>query len=197
MSFTIYNLEEHYMYQEYLDINELSTNELSNEPSNELSNEPGNELSNEHKNILIGYTPINIRESRLVQFFMKSNNHSNPVNLQAAYADTNVIRLPGKAIINKITGINVKGGPIPENTPSKVIGIFSKNGSKSSNMFFGNYNKGVSLTSISLSAFNNTVTGNNVPEPVDETYIFSIYMEYLQEPYDKYQLEITIDYTLF
>jgi hypothetical protein len=191
MSFTIYNLEEHYMYQEYLDINVPNENEVSNELSNEISNH-----INEDKNLLIGYTPINIKESRLVQFFMKTNNDLNPINLQSAYTDTNVIRLPGKAIINKITAINIKGGLIPENTPTKIIGIFSKNGTNISNIFFGSYLKGVNLTQISLSAFNNIVIGNNVADPVDETYIFSIYTEYLQEPYDQYQLQITIDYTL-
>ena len=206
MSFTMYNLEDHYIYDEYLYDNMSSINQRDNELINDLCNQPDNELINElynqvnqvneYKNLLIGYTPINIKESRVVQFFMKSKIESNPITLQSAYADSNVIRLPGRAIINKITCRNIKGGLIPTNTPSKIIGIFSKNGSNSSNIFFGNYKKGVNLTTISLSEFNNIVTGNNIPEPVDETYIFSIYMEYLQEPYDQYQLEITIDYTL-
>ena len=199
MSFTMYNVEEDDIYNQY-NVENSETGNVTNQGINFrvydlIIIEGVNELQlldNDYENPLVGYTPININESRVGQIIMKTNNSNQPVT----YSDSNIIRLPGRAIINKITCRNIKGGLIPTNTPSKIIGIFSKNGSNSSNIFFGNYKKGVNLTTISLSEFNNIVTGNDIPEPVDETYIFSIYMEYLQEPYDQYQLEITIDYTL-
>jgi hypothetical protein len=195
----MYNVEEDDIYNQY-NVENSETGNVTNQGINFrvydlIIIEGVNELQlldNDYENPLVGYTPININESRVGQIIMKTNNSNQPVT----YSDSNIIRLPGRAIINKITCRNIKGGLIPTNTPSKIIGIFSKNGSNSSNIFFGNYKKGVNLTTISLSEFNNIVTGNDIPEPVDETYIFSIYMEYLQEPYDQYQLEITIDYTL-
>jgi hypothetical protein len=64
----MYNLEDHYIYDEYLYDNMSSINQPDNELINEVCYQPDNELINElcnqvneYKNLLIGYTPINIK----------------------------------------------------------------------------------------------------------------------------------------
>ena len=200
MSFTMYNVEEDNIINQY-NVENSETGYSSNQGINFtvydlIIIEGVNELQlllNQYENPLVGYTPININESRVGQIIMKTNHSNQPVT----YSDSNIIRLPGRAIINSITGINVKGGPIPSETLTLIVGYFIKEGQDpSSNIFFGTYNEGADPTAISLSEFNNLVTGNTITEPLDESYIFVLYTEYLQEPYNQYQLQITIDYTL-
>jgi len=108
--------------------------------------------------------------------------------------DPNILRLPGNAIINSIEVINVKGGPIPIDTISEATIITLKNP-----FFVDTINIVGSFDPpqlVSLSEFNNTVLGTEITVPLDETYIFYYLPNNLSSPYNQYQLQITINYTL-
>lgn len=191
----MYNVEEDDIYNQYALGNTTNTNQPNNCVFNLITIEGVNELqllNREEGNILIGYTAAsNVQYSDQVQFFVISNDI--PATDPISFADPNILRLPGNAIINSIEVINVKGGPIFPDTNSEAIIFTCKNDFVDFINIIGSIDP---TEGVSLSEFNNTVLGSEITVPLDETNVFLYIPNSLRPPYNQYQLQITINYTL-
>jgi hypothetical protein len=191
----MYNIEEDDIYNQYAVGNTTNTNQPNNCVFNLITIEGVNELqllNREEGNILIGYTAAsNVQYSDQSQFFVISNDI--PATDPISFADPNILRLPGNAIINSIEVINVKGGPILPDTNSEAIIVTCKNDFVDFINIIGSIDP---TEAVSLSEFNNTVLGSEITVPLDETNVFLYIPNSLRPPYDQYQLQITINYAL-
>ena len=200
MSFTIYNVEEDDIYNQYAIGNTTNTNQPNNCVFNLITIEGVNDLQILNKEgeagVLIGYTAAsNVIYSDQGQFFMLTDDIPADDELPPSFTNPNIARLPGNAIINSISVINVKGGPIPTDIISEA-GVFAcKNGFTNIINIIGNITPPPTEI-IPLYDFNNPVIGSEIIEILDETYVFVYQPNNLDEPYDQYQLQLTINYTL-
>ena len=125
MSFTIYNVEEDDIYNQYAVGNTTNTNQPNNCVFNLITIEGVNDLQILNKEgetgVLIGYTAAsNVIFSDQGQFFMLTDDIPADDEIPPSFTNPNIARLPGNAIINSITAINVKGGPIPTDIISQA-----------------------------------------------------------------------------
>lgn len=200
MSFTIYNVEEDNIINQY-NVENSETDNSSNQGVNFtiydlIIIEGVNELqllnNTGESGILIGYTAAsNVQYSDQSQFFMKTNDI--PATEILSFTNPNILRLPGNVVINSIEVINVKGGPIPIDTISEAVIITCKNDFIDFINIVGSIDP---EQGVSLAEFNNTVIGSEITVPLDETNVFFYIPHFLSSPYDQYQLQITINYTL-
>jgi hypothetical protein len=197
MSFVMYNVEEDDIYNQYALGNTTNTNQPNNCVFNLITIEGVNELqllNREEGNILIGYTAAsNVQYSDQAQFFVISNDIPADDEIPPSFTNPNILRLPGNAIINSIEVINVKGGPIFPDTNSEAIIFTCKNDFVDFINIIGSIDP---TEGVSLSEFNNTVLGSEITVPLDETNVFLYIPNSLRPPYNQYQLQITINYTL-
>ena len=199
MSFTIYNVEEDDIYNQYAVGNTTNTNQPNNCVFNLITIEGVNDLQILNKEgetgVLIGYTPAsNVVISNQAQFFLLTDDIPADDNT-LIFTNPNIARLPGNAIINSITAINVKGGPIPTDIISQA-GVFAcQSGFINVINVIGNFTSSPEEL-LPLSDFNNLVIGSEITEILDETYVFIYGPNNLVAPYDQYQLQLTVNYTL-
>ena len=196
MSFRIYNLEEDDIYNQYELGNTTNTNQPNNCVFNLITIEGVNDLQilNNEGETLIGYTAAsNVTRSDQGQFFMLTNDI--PADNELTFTNPNIARLPGTAIINSISVINVKGGPIPTDISSQAGVIACKTGFTNIINIIGNVSSPTPEL-IPLYDFNNSVIGSDEIGILDETFVFVFTPAYLVEPYDQYQLQLTVNYTL-
>ena len=200
MSFTIYNVEEDDIYNQYAVGNTTNTNQPNNCVFNLITIEGVNDLQILNKEgetgVLIGYTAAsNVVFSDQGQFFMLTDDIPADDEIPPSFTNPNIARLPGNAIINSITAINVKGGPIPTDIISQAGVLACQSGFTNIINVIGNVTSSPAEI-LPLSDFNNLVIGSEIIEILDETYVFIYQPNNLDEPYDQYQLQITINYTL-
>lgn len=200
MSFTIYNVEEDDIYNQYAVGNTTNTNQPNNCVFNLITIEGVNDLQILNKEgetgVLIGYTAAsNVVFSDQGQFFMLTDDIPADDEIPPSFTNPNIARLPGNAIINSITAINVKGGPIPTDIISQAGVLACQSGFTNIINVIGNVTSSPAEI-LPLSDFNNLVIGSEIIEILDETYVFIYQPNNLVAPYDQYQLQLTVNYTL-
>lgn len=200
MSFTIYNVEEDDIYNQYAVGNTTNTNQPNNCVFNLITIEGVNDLQILNKEgetgVLIGYTAAsNVIFSDQGQFFMLTDDIPADDEIPPSFTNPNIARLPGNAIINSITAINVKGGPIPTDIISQAGVLACQSGFTNIINVIGNVTSSPAEI-LPLSDFNNLVIGSEIIEILDETYVFIYQPNNLVAPYDQYQLQLTVNYTL-
>ena len=199
--FKIYNIQEIDILNEYSLGNTSNTNQSTNGVFNLETIDGVNELQlHQQENILIGYTSNSgVQYTDQGEVFLTSSNIEY-FDFTTDITNPNILRLPGNARINKITVINIKGGPIPsQNPPDGFIGTTSiityiyPNMQNGINIF--GHITGETYIFIPLTIFNTLQTNTEkISRTITPEYIF--FYGPNEVPPNTYQMQINIYYTL-
>jgi hypothetical protein len=140
--------------------------------------------------LLIGYTPITDNLSESYGLYFLTENNLDYIDAQEDPTNTNILRVPNNAKINKIIVKNAKNQAIISN----VLCIIFTTTSDSSIIkpIIGNFDP-PSPSPVNFNIFNSQQIGQEIIEPLDSSYFFVLNIDDSIIPN---QLEINIYYTI-